>query len=92
MLQPTTALGVCFLCVAVMAAETSGIGKSGEDWIEAVEPHQPAFADESRCFAHVLDSHASYGWRYPYAYPSGAPLSTTGGSLGRAVAGEPRQR
>jgi hypothetical protein len=70
------AAAIGLVCVAAVAAEMGAFGKAGDggdaaarDALESQGPRPATTEGDGRFFAQVPGSPASYGWRYPYAFP-----------------------
>ncbi len=80
MFKPALAVMVGLVCAAAAAAELSVIGSAGNGGDEAAPAVSgstdvgPAAATDRRQFAQIPASNDAYGWRYPYAFPTQAPV------------------
>ena len=80
MFQPALAVFFGLVCAAAAAAELSVLGSvenGGESPAHAVSGRTdaaPAAATDRQQFAQIPASNDAYGWRYPYAFPTQAPV------------------
>jgi len=80
MFKPALAVMVGLVCAAAAAAELSVLGSAGnggDDAARAVAGRTdagPAAATDRQQFAQIPASNDAYGWRYPYAFPTQAPV------------------
>jgi hypothetical protein len=80
MFKPALAVMVGLVCAAAAAAELSVLGSAGnggDDAAHAVSARTdagPAAATDRQQFAQIPASNDAYGWRYPYAFPTQAPV------------------
>jgi len=82
MFKPALAVMFGLVCAAAAAAELSVLGSAGnrgDDGARAVSGRTdagPAAATETdrQQFAQIPASNDAYGWRYPYAFPTQAPV------------------
>jgi hypothetical protein len=80
MFKPALAVMFGLVCAAAAAAELSAlgsVGNGGDEAARAVSDHTDtsrAAATDRQQFAQIPASNDAYGWRYPYAFPTQAPV------------------
>jgi hypothetical protein len=80
MFKPALAVMFGLVCAAATAAELgvlASAGNGGDDSMRAVSAGThagPAAVADRQQFAPIPASNDAYGWRYPYAFPTQAPV------------------